>query len=114
MDVSELCRQHLLGLHKELHQEAGTLENHPHGEAIVRGHWKLGQASTDILEERHRQVAKEMELRGMNHDSPLTFEDSVGFHSDLIGVPFKQINRASLFSRCMQCREQSKSRGVEV
>lgn len=59
--------------------------------------------------ERHDEVAQEMEKRGMNHDSPLQYRDSLGFHSDLIGVPFQKVNRASLFSRCSDCRSRSKS-----
>lgn len=107
VDVTELCDQHLLGLHKELHQEAGTIENHPYGQAILQGHWKLGQASTDIIEQRHTNVVNEMESRGMNHESPLTHQDSTGLHYDLIGLPFKQVNRASLFSRCSDCKPKS-------
>jgi len=110
VDVVELCNQHLLGLHKELHQEAGTIENHPYGQAILHGHWKLGQASTEMIQDRHRQVVEEMERRGMNHDSPLQHSDSTGLHTDLIGLPFKQFNRASLFSRYSDCKpKQSKN-----
>lgn len=103
VEVSELCDQHLVGLHSELHQEHGTLQNHPHGQAVVRGHWKLGQVSTDQLEERHREVVEEMERRGMVHDSPLHYSDSTGYSVDLLGIPIRQVNRASLFSRCDNC-----------
>lgn len=102
--VEHLCDQHLLGLHKELHQEAGTLENHPHGEAIVRGHWVFGQVSTDRVRERHQEVAKEMERRGMNHDSPLDFEDRYGFHSWMIGLPLEQVQKVKLSNRCGDCK----------
>lgn len=104
IEPSELCQQHLLGLHKELHQETGTLENHPHGEAIVQGHWKLGQVSTDKIQERHDEVVEEMEKRGMNHDSPLDYTDEYGLHSWLIGLPFEQIQRAVLSQRCSECQ----------
>jgi hypothetical protein len=77
VDPSELCDQHLLGLHKEIHQEAGTLENHPHGMAIVEGHWRLGQASTDRIQDRHDEVAEEMERRGMNHHFFFDSHDSL-------------------------------------
>lgn len=101
--VENMCNQHLLGLHKELHQELGTLQNHPHGESIVRGHWVLGQASMEKVRERHQEVAREMERRGMNHQSPLEYSDESGMHSWMHGLPFEQVQRAVLSARCRDC-----------
>lgn len=103
--AENLCDQHLLGLHKELHQEAGTLENHPHGEAIVNGHYRLGQVDTTKLVERHSEVAQEMVRRGMNHDSALNYEDSTGLL--VSGFPVQAVNKISLSNRCENCEVQS-------
>ena len=96
--VEDLCDNHLLGLHKEIHQEAGTLENHPYGESIVQGHFRLGQVDTTKLRERHDKVVEEMKRRGFNHDSPLEYEDSIGL--SFSGFPIEKFNRIVLASRC--------------
>lgn len=69
-----LCNDHLRGEHAEHHQLVGTIHNHPHGEAIAVGHAEKGNIDTTRLEERHAQLATEMERRGMNHDSPLSYD----------------------------------------
>lgn len=104
VDVEKLCDQHLLGLHKEIHQEAGTLENHPYGEAIVQGHWCLGQVSMEKVGVRHQEAVEEMNRRGMNHDSPLNFDEPSVFQSWTIGFPFEAMQKISLSNRCEECQ----------
>jgi hypothetical protein len=101
--AKQLCDQHLLSVHKELHQEAGTVENHPYGEAVVRGHWVFGQVSMEKVGVRHQEVVQEMERRGMNHDSPLQYEDTTGFHSWVHGLPMEQVQKALLSLKCGDC-----------
>lgn len=103
VDVENLCTQHLLGLHSECHLEVGTVENHPHGEAIVRGHWVFGQVSMEKVGARHQEVVEEMERRGLNHDSPLEYRDTTGFHSWMHGLPMEQVQKAMLSLRCKEC-----------
>lgn len=104
---SELCDQHLLGEHKELHQEVGTLRNHPHGEAVVRGHVERGQVTLTFIEHRHAKLAEELESRGMNHNSPLDFDwyeapkDYRGFERHK-----PSHNRDDLADRCDDCAER--------
>ena len=107
IDPSELCNQHLQGLHSELHQEAGTVENHPYGEAVVNGHWKLGQVQMDKLEEKHATVVEEMKRRGIQHSSPLPYKDRTGYRSWILGLPesfIQNMNRVSLSVRCGDCQ----------
>jgi len=99
--VQNLCDQHLLGLHKEIHQEAGTIDNHPHGEAILDGHYRLAQVDTTELVSRHNEVVSEMQERGMNHDSPLEYQDQHGLL--VSGFPIEQYNKISLSARCNEC-----------
>ncbi len=100
--AEKLCDQHLLGLHRELHQEAGTLANHPHGESIVHGHWIRGQVDLTELKRRHEEVVEEMKSRGFNHDSPLDLPDTDKL---LPGNPIlEKINRAALDVRCDDCQ----------
>lgn len=103
-DPSKLCKKHLLGLHKELHQEAGTIKNHPHGKAIAAGHYRLGQISAEKIQGKHSKVVEEMERRGMNHESPLKYEDCTGLHSWMLGFPAALLNKISLSARCDKCQ----------
>lgn len=101
LDPGVLCDQHLLGEHTEMHQEVGTLQNHPHGEAIVRGHADKQQIDTAKIQERHDALAEEMERRGMNHDSPLDYNDAHALGSIDLAA-----NREDLTARCADCRQR--------
>lgn len=69
--VSRLCRQHLLGEHRELHGLYSILQNglvgySQHPETI---RWQGKQAA---LARRHESLVAEMERRGYRHGSPLS------------------------------------------
>jgi hypothetical protein len=106
-----LCQDHLLGEHKEMHQEAGTLVNHPHGEAVVDGHAEKGQVKLSLLEPRHDELVVEMERRGLNHDSPFDYDLS---DYDDRGYIDKQANLEDLRSRCEACAERIAAFGGEL
>lgn len=95
-----LCREHLLGEHKEMHQEAGTLLNHPHGEAIVDGHAKKGQVDVSQIEPRHDELARELIRRGYNHESP--FDYDLSDYEDR-GEIDRDANLRDLRNRCDEC-----------
>ncbi len=96
-----LCDEHLRGEHAEHHQLVGTILNHPHGEAIAGGHAEKGNIDTSRLEERHEELAEEMEQRGFNHDSPLEYEGP-SFGVGSIDVSH---NLADLVDRCADCND---------
>jgi len=92
-----LCRQHLLGEHKEIHMLIGTVNKGKN----------LGRFLTDRLVDtvqahaRHGVLVKEMKRRGYNHRSPL--------------LPYTEecpscqtVDRArsarDLYDRCNECR----------
>lgn len=70
---SFLSRQHLLGEHNEIHAiytmiatgKGGSYQQHPE---VLR--WKGKLLALSII---HDRVAKELEARGYNHNSPLDF-----------------------------------------
>lgn len=100
--LEKICDQCLLGIHKEIHQEAGTLQNHPHGEAVVRGHFIRGQVDMMKLKPYHEKVVVEMKRRGMNHDSPFDYE----LDSSMTGNWFmEEINFQAVNGRCNDCVE---------
>jgi hypothetical protein len=93
-----LCRDHLLGEHTEIHQVAGTLATHDHGESIVRGHAERGQVDTSRLSERHEALAAELERRGYTHDSPLAYDDELD-----LGTVDPAESIVDLRDRCTDC-----------
>lgn len=105
VEPEEMCDQHLLGEHKELHQETGTLLNHPHGQAIVEGHVEKGQVVLSQISKRHTKLVSEMERRNMNHDSPIDVEKL--HENELYGINNndKEYNRQDLNERCEDCVE---------
>lgn len=101
IDPALLCDQHLVGEHAEMHQAVGTLRNHPHGEAIVRGHAENQQVDTARIQARHDELAEELERRGLTHDSPLEYDDT---HD--LGDIDPERNRRALGERCADCRRR--------
>jgi hypothetical protein len=99
IDPALLCDQHLLGEHTEMHQVAGTIEHHPHGEAIAEGHAERQQVDTSLIGRRHDELAAELQRRGMDHDSPLDYEDELDLGSLDI-----EANLADLKARCDDCQ----------
>src|SRR4030065_2873500 len=72
-----LCRQHLLGEHRELHalwvrltKEKKGFARHPE---TARWRGKLA-----ALYQRHESLAMEMARRGYRHQTPLPAEEAVG------------------------------------
>ena len=87
-----LCRNHLLGEHRELHamwvvitEKKKGYSNHPE---TIR--WK-GKLKAMYL--RHEELAKEMNHRGYNHNSPLDKRKATGKSKQdiFLDVPSKQI-----------------------
>lgn len=68
----ELCRQHLLGEHRELHGLWNILTKHD-GKGGYSHHpeTKRWIGKTAALYNRHEALVAEMERRGYNHNSPL-------------------------------------------
>ncbi len=99
VEPRELCDQHLLGEHAELHQEVGQIR--AGNLATVEGHAREGQVDTSRIAERHEQLVAEMERRGFDHDSPLDYEDELG-----LGEIDVEANREELKDRCDACRER--------
>lgn len=94
-----LCRQHLLGEHKELHMLAGSILR---GRSIA-GHLSRGQLDPSRIRQRHDALVIEMTNRGYNHRSPLPEIDDDLLPHHPIDV---DANIADLQSRCPHCRQR--------
>lgn len=104
IDPQLLCQQHLLGEHSELHQLAGTIQNHEHADAILDGHTHketVDDIDTACIRSRHKELVNEMERRGMTHDSPLPL-----FSNPCVGEideEDRRLNILELQDRCSDC-----------
>ena len=99
VDVSKMCRQHLLGEHVECHMFVGTINKG----IDVRGYLARGLLQPSLLQERHDQLAKEIERRGYSHKSPLpSFEWIIGA-GDGDGSVDTAANEIELHNRCKNC-----------
>lgn len=103
VDPEILCRQHLLGEHKELHQLLGNIEAENMGS--IEGHADRGQIDTSLIKERHEKLVEEMKNRDYNHQSPLEYEDDLD-----LGEIDIDANVEDLIDRCDKCRERYENR----
>jgi len=73
----ELCREHLLGEHRELHSLwsilTKNLKGFAHHPETMRWRGKL-----KALYHRHEQLVKEMKRRGYEHHTPLDVTQATG------------------------------------
>ena len=92
-----LCRQHLLGEHRELHALVGIIRR---GTALS-GYVKKHLIETAQISNRHEALVVEMLARGYQHNSPLTPEITNGVGS--VDVAY---NLAELRTRCTGCKER--------
>jgi hypothetical protein len=91
-----MCRQHLLGEHKELHQAVGSITK---GKSLA-GHLEKGQIEIHNIRSRHRELVKEMKARNYNHASPLKKFKSIKAGKINIKENYKELAR-----RCKECKK---------
>ncbi len=96
-----LCRNHLLGEHKELHQLIGSIL----ANKSIKGHLEKGQVEVHNIKSRHEELVKEMKKRGYNHKSPL--KKFKAFNAGKINIIE---NYNELERRCEKCRELIKTK----
>lgn len=95
VNPKKLCRQHLLGEHKELHQLVGSLRK---GKS-VKGHIEKGQVEIHRIKQRHKELVKEMLSRGYKHNSKL--KSFKVFKAGKINI---LENERELERRCKNCK----------
>jgi len=95
VDPEKLCRQHLLGEHKELHMLVGNIRKGNN----IGGYVRDGLVQVNKVRERHAELVDEMDDRGYNHESELREFDYAG-ECGLVDV---ERSRRDLASRCDEC-----------
>ncbi len=91
---SLLCRQHLLGEHRELH----TLQSSILLNKSVLGYMVDGLIELHNLNHRHEEIVREMIERGYQHNSELPYMLIAG------GRVNRERSMSDLIERCPECR----------
>ncbi len=98
-----LCRQHILGEHRELHAIWSILtqnkKGYRHHPEVIR--W---EGALLALYERHRMLVTEMDQRGFRHMSPLDRSLAAGARSPQGYVDDPTRQRVLLKAKGCQCR----------
>jgi hypothetical protein len=104
IDPKLLCRKHLLGEHGELHKfRHNFVKKHNMNKRI-----ELGQIDPVFMGIRHDELAKEIENRGYNHNSPYEQPDVNYIPDILLDYCYINIeqNMQELKNRCPECRKR--------
>jgi hypothetical protein len=99
-----LCRQHLLGEHRELHglwnilvvhKGMGGYSRHPETQRWV--------GKTRALFERHEELVAEMERRGYQHESPLDRTMATGGRIQDVFIDSPEQQERLLIEKVCEC-----------
>ncbi|MEM4152548.1 MAG: pyrimidine dimer DNA glycosylase/endonuclease V [Candidatus Pacearchaeota archaeon] len=97
VDPRKMCRKHLLGEHKEIHQLVGSLKKNK----SIKGYIDKGLIETHNIEKRHEELVKEMKRRGYLHKSDLKIKNIKLFKA---GKVDKKKSIQDLKKRCKECK----------
>lgn len=95
VDPEKMCTKHLLGEHVEMHMFVGTINKG----VSIQGYVDKGLVDTTKIKERHDALVVEMTRRGMNHKSPLEYQDRLSLGS----VDIRE-SHEELINRCASCK----------
>ena len=105
-----LCRNHLLGEHKEIHQLLGTLKKGFN----IQGYINHNCIEIRSIKLRHDELVKEMIKRGYNHKSPIVHTQEEIINELTTHLNKEQIDYRididssfdDLMCRCDKCRKE--------
>lgn len=103
VEPRDLCRQHLLGEHRELHGLWNILTRDLRG---YRSHpeTRRWEGRLAALYHRHEALVREMERRGYRHHSPLDADLATGLDYQHVFVDPPERQRELLRSKPCGCR----------
>ncbi len=105
-DPKIMCRQHLLGEHRELHTILGIFKKG----TLIDGYIKNNCIEPRAVWRRHKELVREMKRRGYQHHTPIGYFE---FIKALTNVKKshrkykinKRISKEDLLDRCDICNE---------
>jgi hypothetical protein len=97
-----MCRNHLLGEHRELHTFVGTLKKGISIDGYIRNNCL--ELPSIIL--RHEELVEEMKSRGWNHYSPLEVPPLDKYEQHLDFRINREASLVDLLGRCPDCRRR--------
>lgn len=100
VNPKNMCRNHLLGEHLEMHMFAGSIMKG----ISISGYAKTGLVEVNNIQKRHEALSREMERRGFVHKSPLP-EGFMKKYSGSNGKVSIKNNIIELKRRCRECRK---------
>lgn len=103
VDPSIMCKNHLLGEHREIHMCVGYLHKGNH----LNNYAFHGLIEAQSLQTRHDTIVKEMQQRGYSHRGNLFIDENTfkHLHSEEYNIcinPHHSLN--VLLGRCEKCR----------
>ena len=104
-DPPTMCRNHLLGEHKELHQLIGQLRK----KLGITGYIQKNCIEVSSITSRHDALVREMERRGYNHLSPVPDQSDIDRITEYLPeqerayVIDKESSDWDRYGRCCNC-----------
>lgn len=110
-DPSIMCRNHILGEHKEIHQLLGSLRK----KYNIQGYINHNCIEITSIKARHDALVNEMKKRGYNHRSPINItQKEINEHltthltEEQINYKiYKQYSLMDLLNRCEKCKKNA-------
>ena len=102
IEPQKLCRQHILGEHRELHAIWSILTRNKKGYSLHPEtlRWK---GKLNALYFRHKKLVKEMKRRGYKHHSPLNRKLASGLSKQDVFVDLPEIQVKILKKKNCKC-----------
>jgi len=104
-DPKTMCRNHLLGEHKEIHQLVGSIRK---GYSVT-GYIRNNCIEITSIQSRHDALVDEMNRRGYQHLSPIVSQEIIAglvtyLKDDEINYKVDVVSSdADRFNRCVEC-----------
>ena len=107
VDPKLMCKDHLLGEHRELHAILGILDK----KMSISGYIDNNLIQPLSIGERHSAIIEEMRSRGYNHNSPIYFDPaSLSYLPEAEQMYIIKANYSAqdLVARCPECAKRFK------
>ena len=106
---SIMCKNHLLGEHKEIHMLVGAIQKKKRLDNYIKNNC----LELTAIESRHNELVEEFLMRGWDsgicHNSPIEYYDYSYLDPHIIEHKVnKEESLKDLITRCKECRNETK------